>query len=82
MVYYNPAYFSRKFKAVMGNNLRTYILNKRMELAKKLLVETDEFVQDIAAKCGFGNSTQFGMTFAKCNGCSPGAYRRTKQERC
>ena len=82
MVYYNPAYFSRKFKAVMGNNLRTYILNKRMELAKKLLVETDEFVQDIAAKCGFGNSTQFGMSFAKCNGCSPGAYRRTNQERC
>lgn len=75
-VYYNPAYLSRKFKAVMGSNLHAYILARRMELARKLLVETDGFVQEIAAKCGFSNPTQFGMTFAKVNGCSPGAYRR------
>lgn len=81
-VYYNPAYLSRKFKTVMGNNLHSYIMTKRMELAKKLLLETDEFVQDIAVKCGFSNATQFGMTFAKFNGCSPGAYRRNKQDRC
>lgn len=82
MVYYNPAYLSRKFKTVMGDNLHSYIMSKRMELAKKLLVETDGFVQDIAVKCGFSNSTQFGMTFAKFNGCSPGVYRRNKQDRC
>ncbi len=79
-VYYNPAYLSRKFKMVMGSTLHTYILGKRMELAKKLLIETDGFVQDIAARCGFSNSTQFGMAFAKCNGCSPGTFRRSRRE--
>ena len=80
-MYYNPAYLSRKFKAVMGSNLHAYILARRMELARKLLVETDGFVQEIAAKCGFSNPTQFGMTFAKVNGCSPGAYRRNNPKR-
>lgn len=76
LVHYNPAYLSRKFKQVTGENLHAFILNRRLALAKKLLAESDEFVQDIAIKCGFTNPTQFGIAFGKFMGCSPSAFRR------
>ena len=75
-VYYNPAYLSRKFKAVVGENLHSYILGQRMRLAERLLVETDDFVLNIAKKCGFANPAQFGIAFAKLHGCAPMVYRR------
>ena len=75
-VYYNPAYLSRKFKAVVGENLHTYILGQRMRFAERLLVETDDFVLTIAKKCGFANPAQFGIAFAKLHGCAPMTYRR------
>ena len=75
-VYYNPAYLSRKFKAVVGENLHSYILGQRMKFAERLLVETDDFVQNIAKKCGFANSAQFGIAFTKLHGCAPMSYRR------
>ena len=78
--HYNPAYLSRKFKQITGENLHVYILNKRLALAEKLLMESDAFVQDIAAKCGFPNPTQFGIAFMKYKGCSPSAFRRSPQE--
>ena len=75
-VYYNPAYLSRKFKAVVGENLHSYILGQRMRFAERLLVETDDFVSNIAKKCGFANPAQFGIAFAKLHGCAPMTYRR------
>lgn len=75
-VYYNPAYLSRKFKAVVGENLHSYILGQRMRFAERLLVESDDFVLNIAKKCGFANPAQFGIAFAKLHGCAPMAYRR------
>ena len=75
-VYYNPAYLSRKFKAVVGENLHSYILGQRMRVAERLLVESDDFVSNIAKKCGFANPAQFGIAFAKLHGCAPMAYRR------
>lgn len=78
--HYNPAYLSRKFKQITGENLHVYILNKRLALAEKLLMESDAFVKDIAAKCGFQNPTQFGIAFMKYKGCSPSAFRRSPQE--
>lgn len=75
-VYYNPAYLSRKFKAVVGENLHSYILGQRMRFAERLLVESDDFVLNIAKKCGFANPAQFGIVFAKLHGCAPMAYRR------
>ena len=75
-VHYNPAYLSRKFKAVVGENLHSYILGQRMKFAERLLIETDDFVQNIAKKCGFANSAQFGIAFTKLHGCAPMSYRR------
>ena len=75
-VHYNPAYLSRKFKAVVGENLHSYILVQRMKFEERLLVETDDFVQNIAKKCGFANSAQFGIAFTKLHGCAPMSYRR------
>ena len=79
LVYYNPAYLSRKFKQVTGVNLKDYILDKRIALAKKLLTESNEFIKDISEKCGFGNPTQFGIVFMKKVGTSPTNYRLKKQ---
>lgn len=80
LVFYNPAYLSRKFKQVIGVNLKEYILNKRIELAKKLLLNNNLFIKDVATECGFSNATQFGIVFMKKTGVSPSAYRLQGQE--
>lgn len=76
MIHYNPAYLSRKFKQVTGENFHAYVLKRRLTLAEHLLKNTELFVQEIAAKCGFQNPTQFGIAFMKHKGCSPSTFRR------
>lgn len=78
-IHYNPAYLSRKFKQATGENLHSYILTQRMEQAKKLLKETDLFIQEIALRCGVPNPTQFGIVFSRYTGSSPSAFRRKDQ---
>lgn len=79
LIHYNPAYLSRKFKQVTGENLHAYILDRRLEKAEKMLLESNAYVQEIAAQCGFPNPTQFGIAFMKRRGCSPSVFRRQNQ---
>jgi AraC-like DNA-binding protein len=48
----------------------------RIERAKKLLVETEAKVIDIAGQCGFHSLGQFNKTFKQLTRFSPGAWRK------
>lgn len=74
--FYNPSYFSRKFKNIFGKNLTDYIREKRLLAAAKMLTETDKSSGEIADACGFSDKTQFYKLFRAEFGVTPMEYRK------
>ena len=73
----HPTHFIRFFKSKMGQTPQSYVNYKRMELAKKLITETDLSISDIAEKTGFYDSMYFSKCFKKYYSVSPRTYRKT-----
>lgn len=76
---FNSSYLSRIFKQKYGIGLSEFILRKRMELSRQLLLCTGEKVQTIAEKSGYQSSHSFSRTFRACMGMSPNEYREQKK---
>lgn len=79
-VYLSPGYLSHLFKKETGQNLSRYIRSCRMEMAAKLLLETDMKVVQIAEKTGFRNDSYFGQSFREYYGKTPETFRREAGE--
>ncbi len=75
-VYLNPDYLTRIFKREEGTSICRYIVNRRIEIAKKLLIETDKTLGEIAFDVGYFNYSSFYKIFAKMVGCSPQDFRK------
>lgn len=66
----------RCFKQELGTTPLATLTDFRLRRAAELLRETDRSVSDIAAACGFANSSYFGKVFRSRMNLSPLAYRR------
>lgn len=75
---FNASYLSRLFRQVKQQTISEYILQKRMQLATDLLIQTNEKIQDIASKTGYISAHSFGRAFRKEFGISPKEYRELK----
>lgn len=69
-------HFSRVFKESMGLSPINYIVRQRIERAKKLLMETDLAIADIALQAGFSGQSHFTTFFRKLVGLTPRSFRR------
>lgn len=69
-------YISKYFKQNQGEGLAKYIILKRMNAAKTLLVNTNYSIAKIAAETGFFSSNVFIRSFKKVEGITPGQYRK------
>jgi AraC-like DNA-binding protein len=67
------------FKAEFGITIMEYVTKKRMDLAEKLLITTDEPLAEIAPLVGFSDVEYFSRTFKKYHGTSPAAWRRANK---
>ena len=74
-VFLTPKYLSKLFKDTTGYPFVSYLNHVRINKAKKLLLETDLSVTDIAMKCGFESFPTFFRQFKALCGCSPTAFR-------
>ena len=72
---YSYDYFRHLFKARTGIAPNQYLIRKRLERARQLLVKTSDSVQDISLKCGFDNLSQFSYIFKKHYSIPPTVYR-------
>ncbi len=66
----------RIFKKIFGITPYTYVLNKKIEFAKKLFVDTNLSVKEVAAKLCFSDEYYFSNIFKDKAGCSPSEYRK------
>lgn len=72
---FNASYLSRLFKQLMGIGPSDYISRKRMELAKRLLTETNDKIQEVAFKAGYLSAHSFTRAFRTDTGISPTEWR-------
>lgn len=72
---FNESYLSRLFKQLCRTTVTEYILGKRMKLAQSLLTESDDKIQDIAARSGYPSPHSFARAFRNYAGVSPAEYR-------
>lgn len=78
---YNEKYITTFFKRSSGTSLKAYILERKMELAKALLTDTNLPISQIGYEIGFADSHNFSNAFKKATGQSPSDYRNTYAER-
>ena len=72
----NSTYLSYLFSQEMGIGFANYLLNLRMEHAKKLLRETNLKMWQVAEESGFNDYHYFSKVFKKAEGMSPVQYRK------
>lgn len=78
-MHYNPNYLSSIFKKEYGTTFSDYLMNYRLEMAKKWLTETDMTIKDIAERLQYQNPQNFIRSFRKKEHVTPGSYRKMKQ---
>jgi AraC-like DNA-binding protein len=71
----NPSYVSRVFSNTYSITLTDYLITKRIEKAKTLLVTTSAPIGNIALNCGFSDLNYFSRTFKKRELKTPIQYR-------
>src|SRR5208282_4800806 len=64
------------FKRSFGVPVRRYLLYKRVEAAKALLLHSNGSLLTIALEVGFTDQPAFNRSFRKIVGTSPGRWRR------
>ena len=80
IVYLNPDYLTKLFRKQMGVTLGEYILQKRLALAKQLLLNTNLSILDISERVGITDASYFIRTFKKQIGVTPQQYRESGEE--
>lgn len=75
-VHLNRSYLSTCFKKEVGENINTFLLNYRLECAKKLLISTNAKVQNICNEVGIPDSAYFSKQFKRYTGKRPSEWRK------
>ncbi len=73
--------FRRKFKLLAGMTPGQFCSRHRIEQARRLLLESDAKVADIALALRFVNEFHFSRRFKQLTGLSPRAYRESHRNR-
>jgi transcriptional regulator GlxA family with amidase domain len=71
-----PRTFARRFQQETGTTPYRWILRQRVLRAQELLEATDETVDSIAWRTGFGTAAALRHQFVRALGTTPNAYRR------
>ena len=72
---YSKSHFLRAFHASTGKTSHPYIIQLRLEAARRLLRSKSLTLFEIALTCGFANDAHFSRVFRQNFGVSPRQYR-------
>jgi AraC family transcriptional regulator len=72
----SPYHFARQFKAATGLPPHQYVITRRVERARQLLLTgTDLTLAEVASEVGFSDQSQFCHHFKRIVGITPGQFR-------
>ncbi|OAS20477.1 response regulator [Paenibacillus oryzisoli] len=75
-VYLNPFYFSKLFKDQTGKSFTNFLMEVRIQEAKKLLAMPEIKVYEVGGMVGYDEPESFSRAFKKLVGVSPTEYRK------
>jgi AraC family transcriptional regulator len=70
------SYFARLFKGAFGEGPRAFVIRRRVELSKVLMLQTSQRLCDIALAAGFADQSHMTRQFHQLVGETPSAWRR------
>jgi AraC-like DNA-binding protein len=76
MVALSESTLKRYFKLIYGKSIYEYYLNKKMEMARTLLLQNPFTVNETAERMGYEKVSHFIDIFKKHHGCSPGSIKK------
>jgi AraC family transcriptional regulator len=68
-------HFAHAFRQTTGLAPHRYVIQRRIEYAKRLLRETDLTVAEVARQVGYANQSNFCVAFHRFTGQTPGSFR-------
>lgn len=75
----SSAYLTNLVRRETGRTVLEWIIERRLTEARRLLLETDERVEDISASIGYSDAAYFVRQFKRLNGATPQAWRRANR---
>lgn len=72
---FSKFHFIRLFKQFTNVTCYEYLIQKRIELAERLLIEPDLTITQIAMQSGFGSLSSFNRVFKTAKNCTPSEYK-------
>lgn len=73
---YSDAYFCKLFKQCFGKSFTTYLMEYRVNEARKLLHQPAVNVREVSRAVGYVDSNYFAKVFKRVTGLSPSEYRK------
>lgn len=73
------SYFARLFKDAFGEGPRAFVIRRRVEMSKALMLQTSQRLCDIALAAGFADQSHMTRQFHLIVGKTPSAWRRMRR---
>lgn len=73
------SHFARAFRKTFGRPPYRWLIERRVDMAKRYLLHSDLPLADIALRCGFGDQSALNKSFKRLLKQSPGEWRRSKK---
>jgi transcriptional regulator GlxA family with amidase domain len=77
----SPRTLARRFRETLGTSPLQWLLEQRVRLAQELLETTDEPIEAIARRAGFGTAVNLRQHFGRITSVSPQSYRHVFRRR-
>jgi AraC-like DNA-binding protein len=73
----SSSYILALFRSHFNQGPRAYQISQRMKYAQQLLKDPYLSIDEIASRCGYEDALYFSRQFKKCEGLSPGYWRKS-----
>jgi AraC family transcriptional regulator len=71
----SQTHLSTLFRAQLGTSPHAYVIDRRLDRARRLLSQDDQPIAGIALECGFGDQAHLTRMFVLRLGTTPARYR-------
>ncbi|WP_036477147.1 response regulator [Myxosarcina sp. GI1] len=78
---YSPAYLTHLVRQKTGRTIKQWIIERRMDKARKLLLNSDRSVTQIARKTGYLDTGYFIRQFKSLHGTTPNLWRNNPKQK-